>query len=722
MVCLLAVLLWGSFFGCAEKQAEIEGTKINLSDSGITVDGKDITNDNSQAVYSENDIIYYPEGKDFTYDDDGRLKSESYDGTLAYEYDYSTKGILGRITDHENNTEWNYTYDLAGRLTDISSDNGKKISYGYNDKNQAGSFTVRQNNLVLLDTEYIYDTYGRVSGTNISSMSGSPSQSYTYDTLGRTNKISNEYAENSVVSQNYSYKVNGTNQTGRVHSVSYSKTTESGIQSLVPTLSYDYDANGNITNVYENSVLKIRYHYDGLNRLVREDNSDIDKTVVYNYDRFGNIRSKVEYALTFGELGTAVNTIPYEYNAGQSPDAVTKYGNETVHYDTYGNAVSYRGYTFTWAKARQLATASNSELTMSFKYDFNGIRTKKTVNGVDTEYFYVGDMLVSQKTGNETINFAYTAGGAPYGFTYNGTSYFYLTNIQGDIIGIYDSNGNVVVEYTYDSWGKLISITGSHASTIGVKNPLRYRGYYYDTETSLYYLQSRYYDPEIGRFINMDVYFIAGNDYIQGTNMYAYCYNNPVMYSDPTGFAVDPATKDAINRIFEALGCIFEYGLSLGYTEDEIFASVSDFLSRTKPLYGNAFELAYIMELGVSVMTGDAWWTNIYSDSSMMKDLIAVMKQSFKIDLGIKGAASFAASIFTDMIPEFLNPLNSNIDLISLLGKHAFVEVGGVAISYSGLVLGGTIAATGHPIIGAGVTVVWTLLGNWAWDSATSEM
>ena len=482
--------------------------------------------------------LYGMEGyADFTYDDDGRLKSESYDGTLAYEYDYSTKGILGRITDHENNTEWNYTYDLAGRLTDISSDNGKKISYGYNSQNQLGNFSVRQNNSVLLDTEYIYDTYGRVSGTKIQSMSGSPSQSYTYDTLGRTNKISNEYAENSVVSQNYSYKVNGTNQTGRVHSVSYSKTTESGIQSLVPTLSCDYDANGNITNVYENSVLKIRYHYDGLNRLVREDNSDIDKTVVYNYDRFGNILSKVECALTFGELGTAINTIPYEYNSGSSPDAVTKYGGETIHYDTYGNALSYRGYTLTWAKARQLSTMTDGETSLSFKYDFNGIRTKKTVNGIDTEYFYVGDTLVSQKTGNEIINFAYTAGGAPYGFTYNGTSYFYLTNIQGDIIGIYDSNGNVVVEYTYDSWGKLISITGSLASTIGVKNPLRYRGYYYDTETSLYYLQSRYYDPEIGRFINMDAYFIAGNDYIQGTNMYAYCYNNPVMYSDPSGMA-----------------------------------------------------------------------------------------------------------------------------------------------------------------------------------------
>ncbi len=185
---------------------------------------------------------------------------------------------------------------------------------------------------------------------------------------------------------------------------------------------------------------------------------------------------------------------------------------------------------------RQLESMNDGTNTLSFKYDSSGIRTSKTVNGTQTKYTYIGTTLVSQKTGNEVINFAYSAGGAPYGFTYNGVSYFYLLNLQGDVIGIYDSTGTIVVQYLYDSWGKLISITGSLADTIGVKNPLRYRGYYYDTETSLYYLQSRYYDPETCRFINADSLLIAG-DYLQGTNMFAYCLNNPVMYVDPTGYA-----------------------------------------------------------------------------------------------------------------------------------------------------------------------------------------
>lgn len=204
-----------------------------------------------------------------------------------------------------------------------------------------------------------------------------------------------------------------------------------------------------------------------------------------------------------------------------------------------------------WEKGRQLESMTDGTDTLSFRYDNGGIRTSKTVNGIQTKYTYIGTTLVSQKTGNEILNFAYSAGGAPYGFTYNGTSYFYLLNIQGDIIGIYDGNGNVVVDYTYDSWGKLVSITGSLAETVGVKNPLRYRGYYYDTETSLYYLQSRYYDPDTCRFINADSLLVAG-DYVQGTNMFAYCINNPVMYVDPSGH--EPGIEEALYSI---LGTIF---------------------------------------------------------------------------------------------------------------------------------------------------------------------
>jgi len=111
--------------------------------------------------------------------------------------------------------------------------------------------------------------------------------------------------------------------------------------------------------------------------------------------------------------------------------------------------------------------------------------------------------------------------------------YFYIRNAQSDIIGIINSIGKQVVSYTYDTWGKLISITGDKA--LGEKNPYRYRGYRYDTETGYYYLQSRYYNPEWGRFLNGDA--IGGSiGELLSHNTFAYCNNNPVISKDPNGF------------------------------------------------------------------------------------------------------------------------------------------------------------------------------------------
>ena len=117
----------------------------------------------------------------------------------------------------------------------------------------------------------------------------------------------------------------------------------------------------------------------------------------------------------------------------------------------------------------------------------------------------------------------------------NGVEYYYIRNAQGDIIGLFDKTGAQVVSYTYDMWGKLISTTGTLASTVGVKNPYRYRGYRYDSETGLYYLQSRYYNADWGRFINADG-VIGKTGEILGHNMFAYCQNNCVNAYDPSGF------------------------------------------------------------------------------------------------------------------------------------------------------------------------------------------
>jgi RHS repeat-associated protein len=134
----------------------------------------------------------------------------------------------------------------------------------------------------------------------------------------------------------------------------------------------------------------------------------------------------------------------------------------------------------------------------------------------------------------QTLDFTYDAGGIPLTVTTGGAVYYYITNLQGDVMAITNSSGTAVVKYRYDPYGKLISTTGSKASTLGKVNPLTYRSYVYDTETGLYYLQSRYYDPGVGRFINADVFTSTGQG-VLGNNMFAYCGNNPANRSDPTG-------------------------------------------------------------------------------------------------------------------------------------------------------------------------------------------
>ena len=171
---------------------------------------------------------------------------------------------------------------------------------------------------------------------------------------------------------------------------------------------------------------------------------------------------------------------------------------------------------------------------ITHQYGADGLRNKKDYGLVVYNYYYSDGLLMRQTWGSNYIDFLYDESGTPYSFIYNDTQYYYIKNLQGDVIAIANTSGSIVVNYTYDAWGNILSVSGSMASTVGAANPIRYRSYYYDTDTGFYYLQSRYYDPAIRRFINADGYINANGD-ILGFNMYAYCGNNPVMGYDPTG-------------------------------------------------------------------------------------------------------------------------------------------------------------------------------------------
>ena len=181
-----------------------------------------------------------------------------------------------------------------------------------------------------------------------------------------------------------------------------------------------------------------------------------------------------------------------------------------------------------------MATITKDGATWTNTYNQDGMRIRRTNGTVTYGYVYNGSQLSQMTVGSNTLNFSYDANGIPMSVSYNGTTYYYATNLQGDVTAILNASGSPVVSYTYDAWGKPLTVTGSLATTLGTHNPLRYRGYVYDTETELYYLQSRYYNPDTGRFLNADAFTSTGQGFT-GNNMFAYCGNNPVARKDNGG-------------------------------------------------------------------------------------------------------------------------------------------------------------------------------------------
>ena len=271
----------------------------------------------------------------------------------------------------------------------------------------------------------------------------------------------------------------------------------------------------------------------------------------YSYDSFGNITA-TERPNSAGV--TVKNTYSNENSSWR--DLLTAYNGHTITYDKIGNPLSYyngRSYTLRWEMGRQLLSSRVNSRTVYYDYNKDGIRIKKNVSGRYTDrYILDGSKVIGMertKSGSsvkDVYHFIYDEMGNIWeAVCYIGGSttpvrYFYRTNAQGDVKQIVDSNYNVVAYYAYDAWGKPLAVLDGNdnpitdSSHFAIVNPFRYRGYIYDTETGFYYLQSRYYDPEIGRFINADG-LIGANSDMATYNLFAYCGNNPVVRYDDTG-------------------------------------------------------------------------------------------------------------------------------------------------------------------------------------------
>ena len=333
------------------------------------------------------------------------------------------------------------------------------------------------------------------------------------------------------------------------------------------TVSYTYDAAGNITSITDGSLVTY-YTYDSLNQLIREDNAYSNKTVVYTYDNGGTLLTKTEYPYspTVADITalTPTNTVTYTYGNADWKDQLTSFNGEAITYDAIGNPLTYRGMTLTWQNGRELASITKAGLSASYVYNDSGLRTGKTVNGSTTEYYWDDTRLLAQKTNGEYLYFLYDENGSMIGFTLDGLQYLYVRNLQGDIVSVVSaSTGASVAEYTYDSWGNILTATGTMAEV----NPIRYRGYYLDAETGLYYLQSRYYDAEVGRFLNADIILV--NESTATLNLFSYCANTPTSYYDETGYCRIRFDGVKLNDC-HSLGCPYAENITIPDIKAEI--------------------------------------------------------------------------------------------------------------------------------------------------------
>lgn len=504
--------------------------------------------DLNRVTYGNGDYL------DYTYDDYGNVVALSQNGTQNFTWSYDSTGNLYSHNDLANNQKYLYTYDSTGRLVRqsvVNPSSNKNIydaEYGYDMNNNVNRFTSLAGGTSLTETfaygsDNLPTSYVYPNGTTTT---------YSYDSLLRRNSASTN-TTTPIVHDTVYY------MSGRcVNDGDNYRTTLIALDKINGyNYQYYYDLNGNITSITrqntnnnETSATTIQqFTYDELNQLIRANDLEKNCTEVYNYDNGGNITSVVTYPLTWGSLNGVVSTKTVNYTYGDSnwKDKLTSYNGQAITYDEIGNPTSYRGYTLSWENGKQLTTLSGNGVTASYTYDVDGLRTSKTVNGVKHEYYYVGSRLQYETYGSSKLWFFYDVDGNPSGVRYyNGSStadYYFVCNWRGDVLKVFDSNGSLVSNYDYDAWGNVVSVTDAtgvvitSSTHIANVNPLRYRGYYYDTETKLYYVNSRYYDSEVKRMLNADdILLVSTNlELLTDKNYYSYCDNNPIIRADYDG-------------------------------------------------------------------------------------------------------------------------------------------------------------------------------------------
>lgn len=502
-------------------------------------------NDNIRDCFNITDIIQYinehsPEASSIA----KLYKIVSLSDSTFIDYSYNNDGLLSEqlIRDINENDVLtaSYIYDVLNRLTETQ--------YEY--------FNVSRN--ILLEYSNIFSDQISSIRHDISS-SSYVEQDIEYDSLHRLKYVSSSKMVNALNGHAYRYSYSSitssaTDTGNNITSYLITQVDYWDILNYSPndlpleSFEIQYDLKNNITSINLKVLKPIgwvnvpqhAFTYDSNNRLTSELNKGLGLLITYSYDDNGNITQVVK-APTSGNGTTTTNTYVYDT---YYKDKLISFNGTTITYDSSFNPIGYGNKTFSWNNDHQLKSILIGNDLISFTYNYDGVRTKK-VSSISGIHYYIldGHRIIGEKIVNgnnvETLSYLYGVDGV-FGIVRNG-AYFYLKkNIFGDVTHIYNSSG-IVAKYSYDAYGNHVVTDASGNSIsnnpthIGNLNPFRYRGYYYDTDTGLYYCVSRYYVPEWCRWLSIDNDKYFDSNKIFGTNLFAYCKNSPIMYVDPEG-------------------------------------------------------------------------------------------------------------------------------------------------------------------------------------------